>query len=129
MTYGPQSEPPQQPGSFSGPPPAWQPQAKGFFGALFDFSFNHFVTRSVIKVLYILGFIGIILGYLWLLVVMFSLSSIAGFLALIFGLVFAIFELVFWRVTLEFYIAVVRMSDDIHRMSDGIHRGGFPGSR
>src|SRR5690349_21155298 len=36
-----------------------QDQARGFFGAVFDFSFNTFATPVVIRVLYILSLVGI----------------------------------------------------------------------
>lgn len=38
--------------------------AKGFFGALLDFSFSSFVTTRLIKVLYVLWLIGLALGAL-----------------------------------------------------------------
>lgn len=134
MTYNP--PPPGSPGpqypegtgeypeGTGGPPPAWQPQAQvhGFFGALFDFSFNHFVTPLIIRVLYVLGLIGIILSYLWLVVVGFLASAVQGVVTLLFGLIIAFIYLAFWRIVLEFCLAVVRMSDDIHRR-------GFPGGR
>lgn len=127
MTYNP--PPPGSPGppypeGTGEPPPAWQPQAQpqGFFRALFDFSFNHFVTPLIIRVLYVLGLIGIVLGYLWFVVVTFLVSPVQGVVALLFGLIIAFIYLAFWRVILEFCLAVVRMSDDIH------HRG-FPGGR
>ena len=41
---------------------------RGFFGALFDFGFNSYATPVVIKVLYILGLVGIGLGYVGLVV-------------------------------------------------------------
>lgn len=125
MTYSPPPGPfgpPQHPESTGGQPPAWQPQAKGFFAALFDFSFDHFVTPSIIRILYVLGLIGITLSYLFYVTLAFSVSGAAGFATLLLGLIIAFISLAFWRVTLEFYLAVVRMSEDIH------HRG-FPGGR
>lgn len=125
MTYNP--PPPGPPGppypeDTSEPPPARQPQVRGFFGALFDFSFNHFVTPLIIRVLYVLGLIGIALGYLWFVVIAFIAGVVQGVVTLLFGLIIAFIYLAFWRVILEFYLAVVRMSEDIH------HRG-FPGGR
>ncbi|HET9256879.1 MAG TPA: DUF4282 domain-containing protein [Pseudonocardiaceae bacterium] len=125
MTYNPPpSGPgqPQYPGTPGAPPPAWQPQAKGFFGALFDFSFNHFITPSIIRVLYILGFIGIALSYLSFIVYGFLLGAGPGLFFLLFGAILAVIELAFWRVTLEFFLSVVRMSEDIHNHT-------FPGAR
>jgi hypothetical protein len=101
----------------SGPAPGWQPEQKGFFGALFDFGFNHFVTPSIIKVLYVLGFIAIVLIYLFYVVFAFDVYIPLGLGALLIGWVVPLLYLAFWRVMLEFFLAVVRMSEDIH------HRG------
>jgi hypothetical protein len=127
MTYNPPpgSPGPQYPQGAGGPPP-WQPepqaQVRGFFGALFDFSFNNFVTPLIIRVLYVLGLIGIALSYLWFVVVGFLDSVVLGVVTLLLGLIIAFIYLALWRVLLEFCLAVVRMSDEIH------HRG-FPGGR
>ncbi|MGH3928635.1 MAG: DUF4282 domain-containing protein [Pseudonocardiaceae bacterium] len=94
----------------------------GFFGALFDFGFNHFVTPSIIKVIYVLGLIGIALGYLFFVITGFAGSAIVGIIALLFGPIVALLYLALFRMMLEFYVAVIRMSEDIH------HRG-LPGSR
>ncbi|MGH3773127.1 MAG: DUF4282 domain-containing protein [Pseudonocardiaceae bacterium] len=123
MTYNPPppgSPGPQYPEGAGGPSPARQPQ--GFFGALFDFSFNHFVTPLIIRVLYVLGLIGIALGYLVFVVGAFQASAVQGVVTLLLGLIISFIYLAFWRVILEFYLAVVRMSEDIHRR-------GFPGGR
>ncbi|MBV9143590.1 MAG: DUF4282 domain-containing protein [Pseudonocardiales bacterium] len=127
MTYNlPPSGPPgpQYPEGTGGPPSGWQSQSHvpGFFGALFDFSFNHFVTPLIIRVLYILGLIGIALYYLGFVVFGFLVSAVQGILILLFGLIIAFAFLALWRVILEFYLAVIRMSEDIH------HRG-LPGGR
>jgi hypothetical protein len=51
VSYGP---PPSDP--YGQPPaPGTPPPSKGFFGALFDFSFEHFVTPMIVKVVYLLG--------------------------------------------------------------------------
>jgi hypothetical protein len=121
---GPQYPAGEYPESTGGPPSTWQPQAHahGFFGALFDFSFNHFVTPLIIRILYVLGLIGIVLSYLWFVIVGFLTSAVQGVVTLLFGLIIAFIYLAFWRIVLEFCLAVVRMSDDIHRR-------GFPGGR
>jgi Domain of unknown function (DUF4282) len=116
---------PQHPEGAGGPPPRQpepQAQVRGFFGALFDFSFNNFVTPLIIRVLYVLGLIGIALSYLWFVVVGFLDNVVLGVVTLLLGLIIAFIYLALWRVLLEFCLAVVRMSDEIH------HRG-FPGGR
>jgi hypothetical protein len=125
MTYNPPPPGPDQPpypGGAGTSPPTWQPQAMGFFAALFDFRFNHFITPSIIRVLYILGFIGIALSYLVLTILGFLGGAAQGLITMLFGVIISVVWLAFWRVTLEFYLSVVRMSEDIHKR-------GFPVGR
>lgn len=93
-----------------------QPEQPSFFGALFDFGFNTFATPVVIKVLYILGLVGIGLGYVALVISGFADSPATGLAMLIGGAIGALFYVIFFRVFLEFYYAVVRMSEDIRAM-------------
>ena len=125
MTYNPPPPGPDQPQYPQGvgtPPPAWQPQANGFFGALFDFSFNHFITPSIVRALYVLGLIGIGLTYLTFIIIGFASGAAQGLITLLLGLVITVVWVASWRVKLEFFLSVVRMSDDIHNR-------GFPGGR
>lgn len=105
---------PANPGGAGAPPPVWPPQAKGFFGALFDFSFNHFITPSIIRALYVLGLIGIALSYLVFIVFWFQVGAVSGLISLLLGMIMSIVWVALWRVTLEFFLSVVRMSEDIH---------------
>ncbi len=114
--YGSQPPPP----SGQPPQPSGQPQppsasdAKGFFGALFDFSFSHFITPIIVKVVYVLATIALVLGWLVFLIAGFSQSVGLGVVVLILGPIAVIIYLAFIRMTLEFYLAIVRMSEDIH---------------
>jgi len=135
--YGSYPPPPTQSGAYGQALPSWQQTAgqqryagypagtggyppqnesPSFFGALFDFSFNSFATPVVIKVLYILGLVGIALGYVAVVISGFADSPLTGLVALIGGAVVALFYVIFFRVFLEFYHAVVRMSEDIRAM-------------
>jgi Domain of unknown function (DUF4282) len=116
----PQSGQPGQPGGYGQPQaPIGGPQGQATnpFAALFDFSFNTFVTPAVVKILYMFGMVLIGLGYFAALIAGFSQGVGFGLIALIVGAVAALFYLIFFRVLLEFYYAVVRMSEDIHRKS------------
>jgi hypothetical protein len=125
MSYNspPPSSPdqPWYPEGAGGSPLGWQPQKK-FIGALFDFSFNNFVTPAITRVLYVLGLIVIVIIYLTFVITSFLQNAIQGVLALLFGLIISFIYLALWRVVLEFFLAVVRMSEDIHRR-------GAPGGR
>jgi hypothetical protein len=98
---------------------AGQPSSKGFFGALFDFSFSTFITPMIVKAVYILSVI--VLGLVWLvwLIAAFSQNAGLGLVVLIIGPIGVIIYLAFIRMTLEFYLAIVRMSEDIHRRLPG----------
>jgi Domain of unknown function (DUF4282) len=130
--YGSQQPRPAQPGSgwgqpptsgFSGgpagyptPPPSERPgtDTKGFFGALFDFSFNSFVTPKIVKIVYILATVGLALVYLLFVVTAFSRGAGSGLVVLILGAIGFFIYLAVIRMTLEFYYAIIRMSEDIH---------------
>ncbi len=100
------------------PPPAGSGQAldaKGFFGALFDFNFESFITPKIIKAVYIA--VTVLIG-------LFAVAALIGALfsgefgtivAAIIGIpLFGIVYLALARMTLELYFAVVRLSEDVH---------------
>jgi hypothetical protein len=113
-TPPPNQPPPNQPtGGYGGPVPSGQPR-KGFFGALFDFGFEHFITPIIVKIVYVLALVGLVLGWLVFLVAGFSQDTGYGITVLFLGPFGIILYLAFIRMTLEFYLAIVRMSQDIH---------------
>jgi len=135
--YGSYPPPPTQPGGYGQAQPSWQQTAgqqryagypagtggfppqnesPNFFGALLDFGFNTFATPVVIKVLYILGLVGIGLGYVGFVIAAFTQSLGYGLGVLLLGAVVVLFYVILFRVFLEFYYAVVRMSEDIRAM-------------
>ncbi len=88
--------------------------ATGFFGALFDFSFNSFVTPKIVKLVYILATAALALGVLIFVVAGFAQGIGSGIVALIVVPLVGLVYLAFIRMTLEFYFALVRMSEDIN---------------
>lgn len=111
MSYG--SPPPSDP--YGQPPsPGVVPQSKGFFGALFDFSFEHFVTPMIVKTFYALAIVG--LGIVWVFQVVSASSESPAFamVILLLGPLLIVLYLCLVRMTLELFIAVTRMSQDIH---------------
>ncbi len=103
---------PDQPG-WGGPAPTTD--AKGFFRALFDFSFESFVTPRIVKIVYVLATVAIGLLLLVMVVAGLAQGSVAGILMALLAPVVAVLYLAVIRMTLEFYFAIVRMSEDIHR--------------
>lgn len=114
MPYGAPAHPGDH-GGFTTGAGGQQTDAAGFFKALFDVSFTHFITPKVVKVVYLLAMVA--LGVMWLIVTISAFTQSAGFglVMLLLGPVGILLYLVFIRITLEFYLATVRMSEDIHQ--------------
>ena len=110
---------PSQPGAggnlnVPGGQPSGQ-QAKGFFGALFDVSFQTFITPKLVKFVYILIMVLVAVSYVGYVLTAFQVSFLLGlFVMFILGPLVAILILALYRVALEFFLAVIRMSEDIH---------------
>ncbi len=108
----------QQPpayGAYPGGQPDVQTDAKGFFGALFDFSFNSFVTPKIVKFVYVLATILLVIAYLFFVITAFAGDNVGfGIAFLLLGWIPFLFYLALIRMTLEFYFSIVRMSQDIN---------------
>ncbi len=113
----------------TGPPAGMSPMAatqaadaRGFLGALFDFSFTSFVTTRIIKVLYVLIMVLTVLGALIYTFIAFKASPLFGFLTLIIGdPLFIIVVLAFWRLVLESFVVRFRIAEDVRALRS---RGG-----
>ncbi len=114
----------------AGPPPAEMSpmaatqaaDARGFLGALFDFSFTSFVTTKIIKALYVLIMILTTLAALVYTVIAFRVSAVFGLLTLVIGdPLFIIMVMAFWRLVLEAFVVVFRMAEDVRALRE---RGG-----
>lgn len=98
-------------------------EKKGFFGALFDFSFSSFVTTKVLKLLYglwMLVVIGVLFGGIIGAIVQMTdrYGSVAvGFLMLILAPVAAVFTLVFGRMYFELIIVAFRMAENLEEIN------------
>jgi hypothetical protein len=94
-------------------------ESKGFFGALFDFSFTSFVTTKIIKVLYALILVLAVLTALVYTIIAFKVSAGFGILTLVIGdPLFIIIVMAFWRLVLEAFVVVFRMAEDIRALRD-----------
>jgi hypothetical protein len=88
----------------------------GFFPALFDFSFNSFVTPKIVRFVYVLAVIWAVVSYVIIVLSSFFQYGLTeGLLALIFGPIVALIWIAIVRIGLEFGISVVRMSEDVHK--------------
>ena len=114
--YGAPTNPTNPYGNFPGRPSGPEVKSsKGFIGALFDFSFSHFITPMIVKAVYILAVVALGLAWLVFLIAGFSDSAAGGLVVLLLGPIGILIYLAFIRMTLEFYLAIVRMSQDIHQ--------------
>jgi len=113
------SGPPAHPSSASGAvqsgADAITDSSAGFLPALFDFSFNSFVTPKIVRFVYVLATIWAIVMYVIIVISSFTQSVWTGIIAIVFGPLVAIIWLAIVRIGLEFGISVVRMSEDVHK--------------
>ncbi|GAA1983174.1 hypothetical protein GCM10009718_20540 [Isoptericola halotolerans] len=99
---------------------------KGFFGALFDYSFTNYVTPKVVKIIYII--VTILIAFWWLIaliasfVTLFSDQWYLGLIGILFGWIVALVYLALWRIGLEFVQAIVSISEkvNLYARRDGI---------
>jgi hypothetical protein len=107
-----QPPPPLPPTTPTAPPASSQ---KGFFGRLFDLSFNEFVTPSIIKVIFI---VGIVLAALMSLFVFAAFANQGGG-AIAAGIVFAplvfFVYVLFARVLSEVYLILFRIEENTRK--------------
>jgi hypothetical protein len=88
---------------------------KNFFAGLFDFSFQHQLTRRIVKLLYILGILfggiavvaKVVLGY--------QQSPAEGIINLVVGIVALFVGILVTRVLLELSLVVLRIAESIER--------------
>jgi hypothetical protein len=99
---------------------------RGFFGALFDYSFTHYVTPKVVKIIYVIVTVLILLfyviGLIAAIVALFNDAFWGGLGFILFGWIIAIVYLALARITLEFYLAVVSVSEkvNLYARRDGV---------
>ena len=85
---------------------------KGFFGSLFDFSFESFVFPKVISFIYGIIVVLLAIGYLVLIVFAFGQGSTAGVGAIILGPIVLILYLIMIRAWMEVAIVMFRIYDN-----------------
>jgi hypothetical protein len=129
-----------QPGGWPGPQqhyPQPQPQPqyrpstgrrtdndKGFFGALFDFSFDNFIAPKLVKFLFVISLIGVTIYTVVMIIAGFAMMSEAGG-AKAAGVLLVALSPIAWfigliviRLYLELAIVMFKISDDIKDIRD-----------
>jgi hypothetical protein len=88
-------------------------QPKGFFGALFDFTFTDFITSKMIRLLYILLIIAAGIGTIIIIVAAFAKSAAFGALTLlILGPIAFLVGVICIRVYMEIIIVLFRIAEN-----------------
>ncbi len=91
-------------------------EGKGFFGALFDFSFSEFVTTKLIKLLYLLSLIfigiGFVVAFIAGFVSIFTEGFFQGLLAIVFSPIIALIWVILARVWMELIIVIFRIAEN-----------------
>ena len=89
------------------------PQPRGFFGSLFDFSFNSFVTSKIIGVLYVISVVLLALFSILWIVAAFNQSAVFGAVTLlILAPLFFLLSVIYIRVLLELAIVLFRILEN-----------------
>jgi len=117
------------PGAATPPPYAAQPQPvyggypaggqePGFFAKLFDFSFENFITPTIIKALFIIYIVVVALISLAMVIVAFTQSALVGILTLIVGVpIFGFIYILVGRVWLELVIIFFRIHENTEALA------------
>ena len=93
-------------------------ETKGFFGRLFDLSFNEFITTKIITVLYVCAMIG---AGVWALTILFGGFATKSFGGILAGLVLApiafLVGTILARIWLETLIVLFRIAENTAKMA------------
>lgn len=113
----PAYSPPPSYGAGAYVPPSQAP--RGFFSKLFDFSFETFITPSIIKILFILILVVIALGALGMIIVGFTQGVLSGLATLIIAVPIGGFlYILFARVWLEIVVVLFRIEENTSIMAE-----------
>jgi hypothetical protein len=118
----PQPYPPQAHPGYQPPSGPRYDNDRGFFGSLFDFSFDNFIAPKLVKFLYVLSLI-----IISILAIVFVVGGLVGLgngspialLAIILAPLIWLVYLVGARLWLEFFIVIFKISDDLKDIRDG----------
>ena len=88
---------------------------KNFFADLFDFAFNHLLTRRIVKLLYILSILTGGISVVACVVVGMQHSPAEGLINLVVGIVCLFVGVLVARVLLELALVILKIADGIDR--------------
>jgi len=88
---------------------------KNVFAGLFDFAFNHLLTRRIVKLLYILAILGGGIAVVVCVVVGMQHSPAEGLINLVSGIVCLFVGVLVVRVLSELALVILKIADGIDR--------------
>lgn len=94
-----------------------------FRGCIYEFSFDHFIFPTILRILYGLSWIGAVFLALYAVVLGFQASVVYGIVWLILAPVLFLVTTIFARLMLELYMALFRIAEDTHAVRTGGHEG------
>ena len=97
--------------------------ASGFFGKLFDFSFEEFITPTIVRIVYIIFLVLITIGaVIVLLAALFSGSASSAIAGLIFVPLFWLVYVIFTRIWLEVVAVIFRIAEPVQESDATLKR-------
>ncbi|MEU6744026.1 DUF4282 domain-containing protein [Streptosporangium sandarakinum] len=102
------------------PPPGGT--RKGFFARLFDLSFDHYVTTSIIKVIFVILVVIEVLWALSTLALAFDTGPESGVIALLLTPIGLFLAILLTRVWMELLVVIFKIKEDLGAIRD---RGGL----
>jgi hypothetical protein len=92
---------------------------KIFPAGLFDFSFQKILSRSIVKLLYVIALVGGGVALVTEVVLQMQQSTATGLLALVFGAIALFVWVLCARVGFEMVLALFRIADNVERATRG----------
>ncbi len=93
-------------------------EAKGFFASLMDFSFEHFITPKVIKLVYAVALLWVVVAtFMWLGYCFYSNTIITGFFMAVFTTpIFAALGIILARVYVELIMLAFKILETLQKI-------------
>ncbi|MCL5291470.1 MAG: DUF4282 domain-containing protein [Actinobacteria bacterium] len=103
-------------------------QRRGFWEALFDFTFTNFVALMIIRVLYWISIIVAFIFAIGVIVTGFSRSAGAGLLSIVLAIIVFFLSIIVARLYLELIAVVFRIEVHTRKIAeqDQVHPGSAP---
>jgi hypothetical protein len=106
------------------PPPSQDQQRGGFFEALLDTRFDHLITPSLIRFLYVIAIVVLALGALAVIIAGFAESAGTGIVLLILAPLGALIYLIVTRLWLELIVVAFKIREAAEEVAANTRQPG-----